>query len=96
MATPNPEAFAKAMLWHLTGLRADVSQIYLYLLEQKTMQTGKTHQQILDEWQAWTHPHHEKLYREALAAAGLRDDRPGRGGTDYSADSADDDGHSRL
>jgi hypothetical protein len=90
MTKPDPEQFAKAMLWHLTGLRADVAQIYVYLLEQKTMQTGKSHKDILDEWSAWTVPHHEKLYREALAASGMKDHR--EGGTPHSGESQDPNG----
>lgn len=75
MATPNPEQFAKVMLWHLTSVRADLNQVVLHILSRQAMLTGKTHQQLLNEWNEASLPFHKKLYREALAEAGLQDDR---------------------
>jgi len=31
MAQPNPEAFARAVLWHLAGLRAEVASLHVQL-----------------------------------------------------------------
>lgn len=73
MKKTNPEEFARVMLWHLTGLRADLAQAQAYVLEHKAMLTGRTHQKLLDEWRDQSIPHHKKLYREALSAAGLQD-----------------------
>jgi len=96
MATPDAEQFAKAMLWHLTGLRADVNQISIYILEQKAMQTGRSHQELLDEWQAASVPFHERLYREALDTAGLKDHRAGKPPDSGASSDPSSGGPSRL
>ena len=75
MPNPNPEEFAKAMLWHLTGLRADMSQMQFAMIELKATLSQRDPVGISEKWLEDTKRLHKKLYQEALSAAGLHDDR---------------------
>jgi len=77
---PNPEEFAKSVLWRLASIQADVYQNQLLLVELLARQANQTAMQIQQQWQ----PRIEKMridrYLESLDAAGIeRDPGPSEG-----------------
>ena len=76
MATPDPQAFAKSVLWHLAGLRADLYANQLLLVELLATQKQKPAVEIQAQWKLEVEAMREKLYREALRDAGLEDEPP--------------------
>lgn len=80
MEKPDPQAFAKSVLWHLAGLRADVYLNQLLLVELLAKQNQQPATVIQEQWRAQTEKMRRELYFEALRAAGLEDNPP----PDYS------------
>jgi len=71
------------MLWHLTGLRADMAQIRFVLTELKATLSQRDVEAISQKWTEDTKRLHEELYKEALIASRL-DDADSHSGHDTS------------
>ena len=72
MSKPDPEQFAKVVLWHLAGLRADVHSVETRLAELQGWQPGLT-EEVRTELKQQAR---DKFYLEALAEVGLRNSSP--------------------
>lgn len=73
MAKPNPGEFAKSVLWHLAGVRAEVYQTQLLVIELLALQTGQSAKNIQARWKKQTQQLRERLYHEALQSSNLED-----------------------
>lgn len=67
MPNPNPEAFAKVVLWHVTGARADFSALEQQVEALRCGLPGKTAGEI----QALKKSEHHRLFLQAVEQAGL-------------------------
>ena len=76
MSKPNPEQFAKVLLWHLAGTRADIAAIEVRLAALEERIAGKVSEETYEKWQARTKTLQAKLYLEACREAGLPTDQP--------------------
>ena len=73
MATPNPKDFAKLVLWHLASLRADVRQFRHQYLIRMAASSKIPVAELEKKWKAQHRRLRDKMYKEALAEAGLED-----------------------
>lgn len=70
MSNPNPEAFARLVLWHLTGLEARVQEIQMRLI--RLEQTAGIHNPEAESaLTRHTSDLHKRLFLEAVAEAQL-------------------------
>ena len=70
---PNPEQFARVMLWHLSGLRAEMAELHVRLAR---MEDVPMSDEELKQWQERTNQLRDKIYLEALELAGLEENPP--------------------
>ena len=76
MTNPNPEEFAKSILWQLASVQADVYETQLLVVEILAKLTGIPAKEIQQKWKAETEASRERHYREALKRAGLHAEGP--------------------
>ena len=79
MSKANPNEFAKSVLWHLAGLRAEVYQNQLLLIELLAHQTGQSAKAIRTRWKKETETLRDRLYSESLSRAKIDDSEEGQG-----------------
>ena len=75
MAAPKPKDFAKIVLWHLAGLRADVRQFRHQYLTHMASVSKVPPAELERKWKAQHRRLRDAIYKEALEEAGLDDDR---------------------
>src|SRR5260221_7679598 len=68
---PDSEEFARKMLWHICGLRAEVRHIHLKLAELFAEETGEDVHAIQAAWKKTSNELHEKMYLDAVREVGL-------------------------
>jgi hypothetical protein len=76
METPEQRAFARTVLWHLAGLRADVYETQLLVVEILAAQKNESAVTIQAKWAEESAEKRRGLYREGLRAAGLEYEPP--------------------
>ncbi|HMO64794.1 MAG TPA: hypothetical protein PKE47_06170 [Verrucomicrobiota bacterium] len=79
MPKPNPEEFAKGVLWHLTSLRAEVYEVQCFVVSLLVAQTGQAVDEIKKMYDKDRTEMQERFYREACEDAGIQDDLPPSG-----------------
>ena len=82
MANPDPEEFARTVLWNLASLRAEIAMLRMDVLELKHAGDAKEIEQIL-EWRRKNRNIREKLFSDDLQTCRL-EDRPPPTQTDLS------------
>jgi len=76
MAT-DAEQFAKVVLWHLAGARAELAAIEVRLAVLETrLAAGVPSETVQQEWKRRTEKSQADLYLEACRQAGLQTDKP--------------------
>lgn len=81
MSAPDPEQFARTVLWHLTGLNARLQSLESRLIANDII-SGESDAASEDQMKRVTDELHQRLYREAIEAARLSSpptDDPGNG-----------------
>jgi hypothetical protein len=76
METPEEKAFARSVLWDLAGLRADVYETQLMVVEILAAQKNIPAVTIQAKWAEESGEMRRRLYRTALRAAGLEYEPP--------------------
>ena len=66
MAKPNSEQFARVVLWHLAGLRAEMAELHARLAR---MEAEPLSGEELKKWQDRTNQLRDKTFLEALKVA---------------------------
>jgi hypothetical protein len=76
MPAPRPKDFAKLVLWHLAGLRADMRQFrHQYITH--IAATSKIPVAALErQWKIQHRRLRDTIYKEAIEEAGLDEDNP--------------------
>lgn len=69
--SPNPEVFAKEVLWKLSCIQGDVYQNQLLLAEMLATQTGQAATVFQEKWKEQIQTMKLDRYHEALDAAGI-------------------------
>jgi hypothetical protein len=77
---PNPEEFAKSVLWRLASIQADVYQNQLLLVEILARQTKQKATKIQQQWLSRSRKMTMDRYLESLDAAGIERDQGPSGG----------------
>jgi hypothetical protein len=77
MSNPDPEKFAKVVLWHLAGVRAEIAAIEtrLAVLEAR-IAGGVPSEAAQQEWEQRTQDQQARLYLDACKEAGLPPEKP--------------------
>jgi len=76
--TPNPNEFAKTVLWHLCNLRAEVATLKAQVDEiRKTVVLRPDQVKALTELESQEESLHQTLYRQACSSAKLPPGPPG-------------------
>lgn len=70
--SPNPEEFARKMLWHICGLRAEIRQIRGIIALQCEPDDRRKSDALLAGWTSDALKLQQKLYAEDSKAAGLQ------------------------
>jgi hypothetical protein len=78
MSQPDPRQFAKIVLWHLAGLRADRLELHMRLAELSAHVTGIPEEEVRIKWATKNHAVQWKLYRDAVRDAAIEGDAPVR------------------
>jgi hypothetical protein len=74
---PDPEQFARAVLWHLAGARAELSALEVRFTLLEAHLAGKVPSEATgQEWARRIQAQQERLYLEACRAAGLQIEPP--------------------
>ena len=76
MSKPDPQAFARSVLWHLAGLRADVYETKLLVVEALAHVSSGEAKKIQKKWKKQRDKMEKNLYQQALQAAQLEADPP--------------------
>ena len=76
MSQPNPEQFAKVLLYHLAGVRAEISAIEARLGALQAHLIGPESEAVRQEWAARVKAQQDRLYLEACEEAGLQTTSP--------------------
>lgn len=77
MNKTDPEQFAKVVLWHLAGTRAEIAAIEVRLAVLEARVSGQIpSESVHQEWKKKTEAKQADLYLEACNQAGLRKDTP--------------------
>ena len=71
MSKPNPETYARVVLWHLCCVRAELLEIQAQVASIRAQQTGQLVHEISQEYQSIVKQHSESLYDDAIREAGL-------------------------
>jgi hypothetical protein len=74
MSKPDPEAFARAVLWHLSGLRAEVSSLHVAIHDLQERAGSPITASFVQECIARDRAKQRELYLEACAEAGVDPD----------------------
>ena len=74
MTKPDPQEFAKSVLWHLAGTRAELYQTRLLVVEVLAWLKHEPATEIQQRWQQETDAMQLRHYRESLHQAGIEDD----------------------
>ena len=74
MTKPDPEAFARAVLWHLAGLRAEVASLHVQLHDLQEAAGRPITESFVQECIDRDRAKQRELYREACAEAGIDPD----------------------
>ena len=70
---PNPDEFAKEVLWQLAQLRAEIKEVKLLTSEMLATQTGKPATEIQNKWREKRLAQAEKIFQRMANAVGLED-----------------------
>ena len=70
---PDAAQYARIVLWHLAGLRADVAGMHFQMLELLAKCGELPDKATQQKWEIRNHALRDKLYREALEEAKLGD-----------------------
>ena len=70
---PNPDEFAKEVLWQLALLRAEIKEVKLLTSEMLALQTGKPATEIQNKWREKRLAQAEKIFQRMAHAVGLED-----------------------
>ena len=81
---PDSEEFARKMLWHICGLRAEVSHIHMRLAELFAKQSGDDVIEVQKRWKKTCQDLQKKLYLDAAREVRLPPSKSqqGQGGGD--------------
>lgn len=74
MSQPNPQAFARAVLWHLSGLRAEVASLHVALHDLQERAGSPITPKFLQESIDRDRASQQELYLEACHEAGIDPD----------------------
>ena len=74
---PDAENFAKHVLWHLAGLRADMLQMQSIIFGWAKMQGDEPSQKIKEKWILEHKKNWDFLYHDALAKCKLQPPKAG-------------------
>lgn len=68
---PDAEAFAKHLLWHICGLRAEVSNLHRKFAKFSAKSSGHSTKAVQKDWETQCAALHRRLYDDAVRAVGL-------------------------
>ncbi|MDR3459760.1 MAG: hypothetical protein P4N60_20215 [Verrucomicrobiae bacterium] len=71
MPKPDAEEYARKVLWHICGLRADVRHMQAKLAEYASMESGVPSKTILLKWQSDCQASQNEIYLDAVRDIGL-------------------------
>jgi len=74
MSQPNPQAFARAVLWHLSGLRAEVASLHVALHDLQERAGSPITPEFVQECIDRDRAKQRELYLEACYEAGIDPD----------------------
>jgi hypothetical protein len=72
MSEPNPDQFAKVVLWHLAGLRAELASMSTRLDTMEARVWGVPSEEVQKARKRWIQDQQNKLYLEGCSGAGLK------------------------
>jgi hypothetical protein len=76
MPNPNPEEFARKMLWHISGLRAEVRHTHMMLARIVAAELKIPEEEIQTKWLESCKLEQEKIYLEAAKEVGIPPEEP--------------------
>ena len=68
---PDPNEFARKMLWHIAGLRAEVRHVHMRLAELCASESGDSVQEVQKRWKKTCEDLQETIYLESVKEVGL-------------------------
>jgi hypothetical protein len=76
MPNPNPEEFARKMLWHISGLRAEVRNLHMMFARFLAAQSGDSEEEVQRKWKKDCKKLQEELYLQAAEEVGIPPEPP--------------------
>jgi hypothetical protein len=73
MSTPNPSEFARQTLWHLSLIRAEISEQSELLIGLSARGVGRSEKDLGELFVQQVNAQAEELYQQAIQAAGLEE-----------------------
>lgn len=70
---PDAEQYARVLLWHIAGMRADILELQMLVADTVAKQEGLLPESVLNRYRKLGAEQRERVYLEAIAVAGLRD-----------------------
>ena len=77
-ANPDPEEFARKVLWHICGLRAEVRHLHMRLAELFANESGHEVTEVQSKWKKTCEKLQEELYLEVAREVGVPPSKPGK------------------
>ncbi len=69
--TPDPNEFARKMLWHMAGLRSEVGHIHMRLAELFAIETDEPVEEVQQAWKKSCLDLQQQIYLESVKEVGL-------------------------
>lgn len=76
MPNPNPEEFARKMLWHISGLPAELRNLHMMFARFLAAESGHSEEEVQRKWKQDCDKLQEQLYLEAAKDVGIPPETP--------------------
>jgi hypothetical protein len=76
MAKPDPEEFARKLLWHISGLRAEVRNLHMMFARFLAAESGHSEEEVQTKWKSDSEAQQKELYLQALEEIGIPPESP--------------------
>lgn len=76
MSKPNAEEFARKLLWHVSGLRAEMRHLHMMFARFLAAQSGQKEEEVQAKWKLDCAKLQEEVYLDSVKEVGIPSEAP--------------------
>lgn len=76
MPKPDPEEFARKVLWHISGLRAEVRNLHMMFARFLAADSGHSEEEVQTKWKKDCETLQKRIFLEAAKEVGIPPEAP--------------------